>query len=100
MCWAVETLLAPDLSCPRSGQTIWTVLGTSSVSGGTTEGVKGGKSLKNSGESYDRDDCGEVCWAVERLLAPDLSCVGAGQTIWTVLGTSSVTRGKIEGGQK
>ena len=40
----IETLLAPDLSCPRSGQMIWTVLGTSSVTGGRTEGVKSGRS--------------------------------------------------------
>ena len=40
----IETLLAADLSCPRSGQTIWTVLGTSSATGGTTEGVKSGRS--------------------------------------------------------
>ena len=39
-----ETLLAPDLSCPRPGQTIWTVLGISGVSGGKTEGVKSGRS--------------------------------------------------------
>ena len=40
----VETLLAPDLSYPRPGQTIWNMLGASSVLWGHDRGSKSGRS--------------------------------------------------------